>query len=61
MQLSTLHDSYLRYLRFERAASYRTTGEYDVAMSVLLAYLASRRLEPAPASPSSADKTTRHP
>ncbi len=46
MQLANMHDQYVRYLRLERAASFRTTQEYDGAISLLLAYLAQCRLEP---------------
>ncbi len=46
MQLATMHDHYVRYLRLDRAASYCTTDEYDRVVSPLLAYLAQRRLEP---------------
>jgi site-specific recombinase XerD len=44
MELQTMHDDFCRYLRTVRGAALRTTGEYDTAFSLFLAYLGQRKL-----------------
>lgn len=46
MRLDALHNAYLTYLRVERGASFRTTGDYADGITLFIRYLAERELAP---------------